>query len=130
MFAACLAGCESTEGLVAESPVSNQVQLTGTYYPVGEVDQPPVLEKQVSPQFPSKMRKAGIDGKAFVVFIVNTQGQTEQVQVEQATHPLFAEAAINAVRRWQYKPAMKGGQPVAVMLNVPMEFRRDLENLQ
>ncbi|PTY05123.1 hypothetical protein DB347_16745 [Opitutaceae bacterium EW11] len=127
LLAAALTGCESTEGLVADSPVTNQIQLTGTYYPLSEVDQAPVAVKQTPPSFPSKMRKAGIDGKAIVVLIVNEKGLPEQVQVEQATHELFAKAAIDAIRQWQFKPATKGGQPVAVRLEIPMEFRRDNE---
>lgn len=71
------------------------------------------------------MKKAGLEGKAIVALIVSASGKPEQIQIEQATHPLFADAAIAAVRHWRFKPAMKGGQPVASPLSLPLEFRRD-----
>jgi TonB family protein len=121
-----LTGCESTVGLYADAPVRNEVQLTGTFLRPEEVDQAPVAIKQTAPEFPSVMRKAGLDGKAFVILVVGADGQPQQVQVEQATHALFAEAAVAAVKKWQFKPATKAGQPVAAMHSIPIEFRRDI----
>lgn len=119
------AGCESTEGLQAISPVRNEVKFTGTYLPADEVDTPPTVIERSAPDFPSVMAKAHIDGKAIIALLVSTSGQPEQVQVEQATHPLFANAALNAVKRWRFKPALKNGQPVASTFTLPIEFRRD-----
>jgi len=33
------------------------------------------------------------------------------------------EKAIEAVRTWQFEPARKNGQPVAVQINVEVSFR-------
>jgi TonB family protein len=33
------------------------------------------------------------------------------------------EKAIEAVRKWKFEPAMKNGQPVAVQVNVEVNFR-------
>jgi protein TonB len=126
VLALCCAGCESTEGLVADRPVSNEVKFAGEYLPLEEVDQQPVIESQVAPTFPSVMRKARIDGKVLIVLLVDTSGNPQQVQVEQATHPLFADAALTAVRKWKFKPATKGGQAVTTSLTLPIEFRREL----
>lgn len=125
LIAGCFAGCESTEGLQAISPVRNEVQFTGTYVPAAEVDEPPVPIDQTAPDFPAVMRKARIDGKVILALIVKADGKPDQVQVEQATHPLFAAAALEAVRHWRFKPGMKGGHPVASSFSLPLEFRRD-----
>lgn len=125
LLACCVAGCQSTEGLQAISPVSNVVHFTGEYYQPGEVDQPPVSVLQVPPNFPRIMQKARIDGKVIIEMIVDAKGVPQQVQVAQATHPLYVEPALNAVRQWRYRPALKNGQPVASQLTVPLEFRRD-----
>jgi protein TonB len=71
------------------------------------------------------MQKARIDGKVIIEMIVDAKGVPQQVQVAQATHPLYVEPALNAVRQWRYRPALKNGQPVASQLTVPLEFRRD-----
>lgn len=125
LMVGCLAGCESTEGLQAISPVRNEVKFTGNYVPASEVDQPPTVVEQTAPDFPAVMRKARIDGKVILALIVSATGKPEQVQVEQATHPLFADAALAAVRHWRFKPAMKDGHPVASSFSLPLEFRRD-----
>lgn len=125
LMAGCLAGCESTEGLQAISPVRNEVKFTGNYVPASEVDQPPTVIEQTAPDFPAVMRKARIDGKVILALIVSANGKPEQVQVEQATHPLFADAALAAVRHWRFKPATKDGHPVASSFSLPLEFRRD-----
>ena len=123
--AVCFVGCQSTEGLQAISPVRNEVQFTGDYLPADQVDSPPTVSEQTPPEFPSVMAKARIDGKAIIALIVTATGKPEQVQVEQATHPLFAASALAAVKRWRFKPAMKDGHPVASTLSLPLEFRRD-----
>jgi protein TonB len=41
-----------------------------------------------------------------------------------ASHPLFDEAAIEAVRQWRYTPTLLGGQPVEVLLVVTVRFDR------
>lgn len=125
LIAGFSAGCASTEGLQAISPVENKVQFTGTYVPASEVDRAPVVTEQTSPDFPPAMRKGRVDGRVIVALIVAANGKPEQIQVEQATHPLFAEAALAAVRRWRFKPAIKNGQPVASSFSLPIEFRRD-----
>jgi TonB family protein len=33
------------------------------------------------------------------------------------------QKAIDAVRRWRFEPAMKGGRPVAVQVSVEVSFR-------
>lgn len=110
-----------------ERPVSHEVALDGTYYEVGQVDESPVPIKQVEPDYPSAMRKAGSDGTAFVVLVVTADGKPEQVQSSQATHELFASAAVAAVKRWQFKPGMKDGKPVATKMTIPIQFIRQFD---
>jgi TonB family protein len=39
------------------------------------------------------------------------------------SHPLFEQAAVEALRRWKYRPAMQGGRAVKVYLLVTVEFK-------
>jgi len=36
--------------------------------------------------------------------------------------PLFDQAAVEAVKKWKYQPALQGGRPVKVYLTVIVEF--------
>ena len=120
-----LAGCESTEGLQAINPVSNEVHFTGDYFKLSDVDQAPTLIDQVPPEYPSVLQKARVEGKVQLEIIVDAKGVPQQVQASEATHTLFVQPAIDAVRRWRYRPGLKGGKPVATQIPVTMAFQRD-----
>ena len=125
--ASLLVGCASTDPLQPINPVSNEVHFTGAYLTPDQVDSPPVVTDQVPPDYPATMHRANLDGKALVALIVLPDGKPDQVQLVEATHPLFAEAAVEAVRHWRFKPAMKNGVPVASSMQLPIEFRHDLD---
>lgn len=130
-FAACLlCGCASNDPLQPINPVSNEVHFTGAYLTLDQVDSRPVLTDQVPPDYPAPMRRANLDGKVLVALIVLPNGKPDQVQLIEATHPLFAEAGLEAVRHWRFKPAMKNGVAVAVQMQLPLEFRHDLDAAQ
>ena len=38
-------------------------------------------------------------------------------------HPLLAKAAVDAVKRWRYRPATCNGQPVAVVITIDVPFQ-------
>jgi TonB family protein len=42
--------------------------------------------------------------------------------VDSAPGPEFAKAAVEAVKKWTFKPAELNGQPVAVLAIVTMQF--------
>ncbi len=127
-FTACLlCGCASTDPLQPINPVSNEVHFSGAYLTPEQVDTAPMVTDQVAPDYPAQMRRANLDGKALVALIVLPNGKPDQVQLIEATHPLFAEAAVEAVRHWHFKPAMKNGTAVAASMQLPIEFRHDID---
>jgi protein TonB len=55
---------------------------------------------------------------------ITEQGSVEDVQVERsAGHPDLDESAMEAVRRWRFDPARRDGEPVAVWVRIPVEFK-------
>ena len=51
-------------------------------------------------------------------------GRIENLQLIEG-HPMLVEAAINAVRQWQYKPFLLSGEPVEVETTVFVNFHID-----
>lgn len=86
------------------------------------VDAGPVALTQDLPVYPTKQVKRGADGVATVSFVVNEQGNVEQVSVPEATDAAFAEAAATAVAQWRFTPAKQGGQTVSTRLQAPFIF--------
>jgi protein TonB len=54
---------------------------------------------------------------------VDAQGNPQRVQVVHALGKGLDEKAVEAVRRYRFKPATLQGKPVAVELNIEVNFR-------
>ena len=61
-------------------------------------------------------------GTVVLEFVINELGHVEDVLVVSSTHPEFNQPAIEAVSKWQFKPAKKNGQPVKVRASQTIEF--------
>lgn len=78
--------------------------------------------------YPPLLRDAGAVGRTTVILIIDKEGNVEpgSVQIQESTHDAFKDAAIRAVERFRFRPAKLKGQPVAVLVTLPIEWR--LEN--
>jgi protein TonB len=74
------------------------------------------------PNYPESERKSGKRGHVSLHVIVNDQGGVSDPIVDSAPGPEFAKAAVEAVKKWTFKPAELNGQPVAVLAIVTMQF--------
>ena len=79
------------------------------------------LAKKVSPVYPAMARKARIQGVVVLQVEINKSGDVENLQVISG-HPMFAGAAIDAVKQWEYKPYLLNGEPVDVETRVTVNF--------
>ena len=82
----------------------------------------PVLLVKVEPSFPQVARRAGLHGRVTLRAVIAEDGGVESVEVLASTNPLFSDAAVEAVRKWRYRPASMGGRPVRVYLSVVVYF--------
>ncbi|MEX0934959.1 MAG: energy transducer TonB [Candidatus Paceibacterota bacterium] len=74
-------------------------------------------------KYPEIARKAGVEGRVIVQFIVNEQGQVENPEVVRGIGAGCDEEAIRAVQTAQFTPGMQRGQPVKVRMSLPIIFR-------
>lgn len=82
-----------------------------------------VLVKSARPTFPSAALRAGQSGWVVVGFTVTADGRTTGVHVISAMpRHVFDRAAMEAVGRYQFKPAMRGGMAVASSQQQRIEF--------
>jgi protein TonB len=97
--------------------------LSGRDQPVrltGEV-RPPERVTFVKPEYPEIARRARAEGKVILEIVVGRTGSIEEVTVLRS-NPLFDRAAVEAVRKWRYRPALQAGRPVKVYLTVVVSF--------
>jgi TonB family protein len=79
------------------------------------------LIHRVEPIYPEQALKARVSGTVILLITVNEAGFVSDVQVTSG-HPMLNEAAITAVKQWQYSPTRLNGEPVPVIANVTVVF--------
>ena len=82
----------------------------------------PVLLVKVEPSYPQVARRAGLGGHVTLRAVIAEDGSVEAVAVFGSTNPLFDEAAVDAVSKWRYRPALMNGRPVRVYFSVVVNF--------
>lgn len=83
----------------------------------------PVLIYSVEPEFSEEARKAKVAGNVLVNLWVDTNGLPSHVHVIRGVGMGLDEKAVEAVKQYKFKPAMEGGKPVLVELNVEVNFQ-------
>lgn len=103
-----------------EAPPPPSTDTTVYEYHVVEVK--PQVKKAVKPKYPELARKAGIEGKVFVLAIVGPDGKVRSATVVRSDNPIFNDAAIEAVMQFEFSPAYQQDRPVACKVMVPITF--------
>jgi TonB family protein len=75
------------------------------------------------PEYSDEARKAKYQGVCVLSVIVGRDGLPKDIRVARSLGMGLDEKAVEAVRRWKFTPAMKDGKPVAVAINVEVNFR-------
>ena len=92
----------------------------------GDVDVPARLQAGSGyPFYPDSLWEAGVEGRAVLEFVVDSTGSliAETIRIVSTTHPLFAAAARDALLSAAFVPAMRRGQRVAQLVQLPFVFR-------
>ncbi len=76
---------------------------------------------QPKPEYPPLARLARIQGRVRLEAIIAKDGTIADLKV-MSGHPLLAEAALEAVRRWRYQPTLLNGKPVEVETEIEVNF--------
>lgn len=94
----------------------------GVYHVGGGVTAPRPLY-QPDPEYTEEARKAKYQGIVVLWLIVTPDGRTKDIRISRSLGMGLDQKAVEAVRQWKFDPAKKDGVPVAVQLNVEVNFR-------
>jgi protein TonB len=72
-------------------------------------------------EYPEMARKAGIEGKVYVQFIVNKEGKVENPKVIRGVQGLNEEA-LRVIKQATFTPGQQRGEPVRVQFSLPITF--------
>jgi protein TonB len=81
-----------------------------------------LLIKNVPPAYPSVARQMHIQGAVELLANVGKDGSITKVKVLSGDSTL-AQAAIDAVKQWKYKPYFLNGEPVEIQTQVTVKFK-------
>ena len=79
------------------------------------------LIHDVTPQYPPEAGRKRIEGTVVLMAVIGKDGTVHDVRVESGL-PLLAQAAIDAVKQWRYKPYLFNGEPVEVDSHITINF--------
>lgn len=80
------------------------------------------VARMLQQNYPPLLRDAGVTGRATVRIVVGEDGTVADSRTLEATHPAFSDLAATVIRQARFRPARKGGKPVAVRVTLPVAF--------
>ncbi len=81
----------------------------------------PQKTRHVAPIYPAIARGSGIQGVVILEAVIGENGRVRDVRVLRSIR-LLDQAAIDAVRQWQFTPTLLNGEPVPIVMTVTVSF--------
>ncbi|MGP0098926.1 MAG: TonB family protein [Terriglobales bacterium] len=103
--------------VLAKSPVPTPVKRMRIASRVAEAN----LIHDVAPTYPPDAGRARIEGAVVLMAVIGKDGSVEDVRIESGL-PILAQAAMDAVKQWRYRPYLLNGEPVEVASRITINF--------
>jgi len=96
----------------------------GGVYQIGGRISAPVVIHSVEAEFSDEARRAKYQGVCIISLVVDAQGNPQDIHIARALGMGLDEKAIEAIRQYKFRPAMKDGKtPVPVLISIEVDFR-------
>ena len=91
----------------------------GAVFDVGPGVTPPKPRHRVPIAVPQDLRGKQLEQRTTTIeVVVDDTGKVQQPRIVQSSYPSFDQAAVDAVRHWEYEPGTKDGRKVAVRITI------------
>jgi TonB family protein len=120
-----VAGKERADAIAAKAKADAAARAKATIAPVrvGGQIRPPTKIKDVKPVYPAIAQSARVGGTVTIEATIGTDGKVTDARVVRSI-PLLDQAALDAVRQWEYLPTLLNGVPVPVLTTITINFAR------
>ncbi len=105
----------------AQAP-SKSVAAPRIYHVGGDVSAPQLIFS-VDPDYSAEAKRARYQGVCVISLVVDAEGNPQRVQVVRHLGKGLDQKAVEAVKQYRFKPGMLHGNPVAVQVNIEVNFR-------
>ncbi len=82
----------------------------------------PTVLRTVDPKYPTSLIKEHVEGEVVLYAIIRENGSVDSIQVVKRLEPQLDHNAIEAVSGWNFTPASRNGEPVAVEAVIHIPF--------
>jgi protein TonB len=119
-----LAAKEQAEAIAAKEKAEAEAreQEKAAAVRVGGKIRPPTKVKDVKPVYPDAAKTARAAGVVIVEATIGANGKVIAAKVLRSV-PMLDEAALDAVRQWEFTPTLLNGKPVPVVMTVTINFK-------
>lgn len=117
------AGKQRADAAAAKEKADAAAKAKAQVAPVrvgGEI-KPPIKVKDVRPVYPAAAKSARVAGVVSIEATIGPDGKVADAKVVRST-PLLDQAALDAVRQWEYTPTLLNGVPIPVVVTVTVNF--------
>ena len=90
---------------------------------VGGQIRPPIKMKDVAPVYPAIAQSARVQGDVVIEATIDEEGKVADTKVVKSV-PLLDQAALDAVKQWEYRPSLLNGVPTPVVTTITVKFTR------
>lgn len=97
--------CDDLEEKALAESKADEVERISAFTPAKPL-------KRVDPKYPSQAIRKGREGWVRLSYVIDEEGRVKDPVVEDFFgSPSFKRSALSAVKKWQYNPAIKDGEP-------------------
>lgn len=121
-----VAGKAKADAVAAKEKADAAARAKARIAPVriGGQIKPPTKIKDVKPVYPAIAQSARVAGAVTIEATIGFDGKVVDAKVVRSI-PLLDQAALDAVRQWEYSPTLLNGVPVSVLVTVTIKFTRE-----
>ena len=77
--------------------------------------------KDVKPVYPPIAQSAKVNGIVILEVVIGAEGRVLDARVIRSI-PLLDQAALDAVRQWEFTPVLLNGVPTRIIMSVTVNF--------
>ena len=93
-------------------PVSANPVVTSAPAPTGAITGPVAVRERLPSWIPPDSTARRTEYAGVLRVEIDAQGKVTSATIVKGSHPVYDAAAVTAAKRWVYRPATRGGQPI------------------
>ena len=113
---------EAEEAKRAKAATARREKLAKAIRVGGQI-RPPIKMKDVAPVYPAIAQSARVQGDVVIEATIDEDGKVADTKVVKSV-PLLDQAALDAVKQWEYRPSLLNGVPTPVVTTITVKFTR------